>query len=162
APVSALARARAVASLGWAVARGNLGSTKPFKATVVLTERCDCRCEICFIWRKPKASEPSPDDVARFLRDARTIRWLNLTGGEIFLRDDVVDVVAAAHEAEPRLAVLDFPTTGQRTDAIVSAVERIASRGIPRFYVSVSLEGPPDLHDRLRGRAGAFDRMIET
>ena len=157
-----IAQARALGSLAWAIARGNLGSTKPFKATVVLTERCDCRCEVCFIWKKPKAREPSPDDVARFLRGAGTIRWLNLTGGEIFLRDDVEEIVAKAHEAEPRLAVLDFPTTGQRTEAIVPAVERIARRGLPRFYVTVSLEGPPALHDRLRGRAGAFDRMVDT
>lgn len=153
---------RALSSLGWALLRAHAGSKRPFKATVCLTERCDCRCEICWIWRKPKGNEPSPDDVARFLSRAGTIRWLNLTGGEIFLRDDVVDVVAAAVAAEPRLAILDFPTTGQRTDRIVPAVERIAAMGVPRFFVTVSLEGPPALHDRLRGRQGAFDAMVET
>src|SRR5262249_51264573 len=51
---------------------------------------------------------------------------------------------------------------GQRPDRIVPDVERIARLSVPRFFVTVSLEGPPDLHDRLRGRAGAFDRMIET
>ena len=158
----ALSRARAYASLGLAIARANLGRPRPFKATVVLTERCDCRCEVCFIWKKPKGPEPTPDDVGRFLREAGTIRWLNLTGGELFLRDDVPAVARAALEAEPRLCVLDFPTTGQRPDRIVPDVERIARLGIPRFFVTVSLEGPPDLHDRLRGRPGAFDRMIET
>ncbi len=153
---------RALAHLAGAVVRANLGSARPFKATVVLTERCDCRCEVCWIWKKPKGREPSPEDVARFLKGARTIRWLNLTGGEVFLRDDVPEVVAAALAAEPRLAVLDFPTTGQRTERIVPAVERIARLGIPRFFVTVSLEGPPALHDRLRGREGAFDRMTET
>ena len=159
---SRLRSARALASLGAAIVRGNFGSRKPFKATVVLTERCDCRCEICWIWKKPKGPEPSPADVAAFLRGAGTIRWLNLTGGEIFLRDDIEEVVAKALEAEPRLAVLDFPTTGQRTERIVPAVRRIAEMGVPRLFVTVSLEGPPALHDRLRGREGAFDRMIET
>src|SRR5207247_9128561 len=83
-------------------------------------------------------------------------------GGEIFVRDDVAAVVAAALAAEPRLAVLGFPTTGQRTERIVPAVRRIAAMGVPRLFVTVSLEGPPALHDRLRGREGAFDRMIET
>jgi MoaA/NifB/PqqE/SkfB family radical SAM enzyme len=58
--------------------------------------------------------------------------------------------------------VLDFPTTGQRTDRIVSDVSRIARLGVPRLYVTVSLEGPPPLHDRLRGRPGAFARAVET
>ena len=160
--MSALRSARAIASLGAAVVRGNLGSKRPFKATVCLTERCDCRCEVCWIWKKPKGAEPSPEDVARFLRDAGSIRWLNLTGGEIFLRDDVEEVVEAALVAEPRLAVLDFPTTGQRTERIVPAVNRIAAMWVPRFFVTVSLEGPPALHDRLRGREGAFDRAMDT
>jgi MoaA/NifB/PqqE/SkfB family radical SAM enzyme len=160
--VSALRSARAFASLAGAILCANLGRPRPFKATLVLTERCDCRCEICRIWEKPKGPEPSPADVAAFLRGAGTIRWLNLTGGEIFLRDDVEAVVEAAVAAEPRLAVLDFPTTGQRTERIVPAVERIARLGVPRFFVTVSVEGPPALHDRLRGRPGAFDRMAAT
>lgn len=157
-----VARALAYAGLAGAVLRANLRRGAPFKATLVLTERCDCRCEICFIWRKEKRPEPTPADVAAFLRGAPTIRWLNLTGGEIFLRDDVPAVVEAALGAQPRLAVLDFPTTGQRTDRIVSDVERIARLGVPRCFVTVSVEGPPALHDRLRGRPGAFERMIAT
>jgi MoaA/NifB/PqqE/SkfB family radical SAM enzyme len=153
---------RAQASLAGAIVRAHAGSTRPFKATVVLTERCDCRCEICRIWEKPKGREPTAADVARFLHDAGGVRWLNLTGGEIFLRDDVEEVCARAVEAEPRLAVLDFPTTGQRTECIVDAVTRIARLGVPRFFVSVSVEGPPALHDVLRGRPGAFERMLET
>jgi len=158
----AFAHARAYGGLLAAVVRAQLGRPRPFKATVVLTERCDCRCEICWIWKKPKGPEPTPDDVARFLRGAPSIRWLNLTGGEVFLRDDVEAVAEAALAAQPRLAILDFPTTGQRTERIVPAVERIARLGIPRCFVTVSVEGPPALHDRLRGRTGAFDRMIAT
>ena len=71
---SRLRSARALASLGSAILRGNFGSRKPFKATVVLTERCDCRCEICWIWKKPKGAEPTPSDVARFLSTAPSIR----------------------------------------------------------------------------------------
>jgi MoaA/NifB/PqqE/SkfB family radical SAM enzyme len=149
-------------SLGAALLRAHAGSTRPFKATVVLTERCDCRCEICRIWEKPKGREPTPGEIAAFLRGAGGIRWLNLTGGEIFLRDDVEEICARACEAEPRLAVLDFPTTGQRSDRIVETVGRVAKLGVPRFFVTVSVEGPPALHDLLRGRPGAFERMIET
>lgn len=153
---------RAYASFAGAILRAHAGSHRPFKATVVLTERCDCRCEICRIWEKPKGREPTPSEVATFLRDAGGIRWLNLTGGEIFLREDVAEICARALEAEPRLVVLDFPTTGQRTDRIVETVRLVARLGVPRFFVTVSVEGPPALHDELRGRPGAFDRMIET
>jgi MoaA/NifB/PqqE/SkfB family radical SAM enzyme len=90
------------------------------------------------------------------------VRWLNLSGGEPFLRDDVPEVVEAALAALPRLAVVTVPTTGQRTEDILRAAERIASTRLKRFYVTVSIEGPPELHDELRGRPGAFDRAVAT
>ncbi|MFM8981131.1 MAG: radical SAM protein [Planctomycetia bacterium] len=139
-----------------------LGSTRPFKLILAVTERCDCRCEACFIWRKPKGDELTPAEVGRALAGAPWIRWLNLTGGEPFLREDFVELVEAAVGALPGLAVLDWPTTGQRTERILQATERIARLGVPRIFVSVSLEGPPTLHDRLRGRPGAFEAMCRT
>jgi MoaA/NifB/PqqE/SkfB family radical SAM enzyme len=150
------------AGLARRAAEVRLGSTRPFKLILSVTERCDCRCEACFIWRKPKGHELTPDEVHAALSAAPWIRWLNLTGGEPFLREDFVEVVEAAARALPRLAVLDFPTTGQRTERIVEGVARIAALGLPRVFVTLSLEGPPALHDRLRGRVGAFENLCRT
>jgi MoaA/NifB/PqqE/SkfB family radical SAM enzyme len=152
------------AALGLArgVLDARVSAVRPFKLTLALTERCDCRCEVCFIWRKPKGREMTPSEIGGFLREAPSIRWVNLTGGEPFLRDDVPEVVEAVRAALPGLAVLTFPTTGQRTEAIVEAVGRIARLRIPRVFATCSVEGPPDLHDRLRGRPGAFERMTAT
>jgi MoaA/NifB/PqqE/SkfB family radical SAM enzyme len=153
---------RAFAGLGARALGVRLGSTRPFKVTLALTERCDCRCAGCLIWRKPKGRELTPEEIGRFLAAAPSIRWVNLTGGEPFLRSDVPEVAEAARRALPGLAVLDFPTTGQRTDAIVEGVEKIARLGVPRVFVTLSVEGPPDLHDELRGRPGAFEAMVRT
>jgi MoaA/NifB/PqqE/SkfB family radical SAM enzyme len=155
-------RLRAYAGLGSRVLATRLGSRRPFKVTFALTDRCDCRCAGCLIWRKPKGREVTAAEVGRVLAAAPSVRWVNLTGGEIFLRDDVPAVAAACREALPDLAVLDFPTTGQRTDRIVADVERIATLGVPRLYVTVSVEGPPAVHDALRGRPGAFAAMART
>jgi MoaA/NifB/PqqE/SkfB family radical SAM enzyme len=138
------------------------GGTRPFKVILALTDRCDCRCTICSIWEKPKGRELSPAEIGSMLAAAPWIRWVNLTGGEPFLREDLVEVVEAAVAALPRLAVLDFPTTGQRTERILDGVAKMSRLGIPRFYVTASLEGPPALHDRLRGRDGAFDNLCRT
>jgi MoaA/NifB/PqqE/SkfB family radical SAM enzyme len=160
--VSRLRSAAAFAGLATRALKVGGGRLRPFKVTLVLTERCDCRCEFCFIWRKKKSPEPTPGEIETLLATAPSVSWVNLTGGELFLRDDVVEVVEAVRRALPHLAVLDFPTTGQRRDRILADVRRIASLGIPRFFVTVSLEGPPDVHDRLRGRAGAFESAVLT
>jgi MoaA/NifB/PqqE/SkfB family radical SAM enzyme len=138
------------------------GGTRPFKVIWALTDRCDCRCEACLIWKKPKGQELTPAEIGAALAAAPWIRWVNLTGGEPFLRDDLVDVVRAIVAALPRLAVLDFPTTGQRTERILDGVAAMAALKIPRLFVTVSLEGPPPLHDRLRGRPGAFENLCRT
>ena len=155
-------RARAYAGFATRLLASRLGGRHPFKLTVALTDRCDCRCRGCWIWKKPKETELTPGECADLLSSVPSIRWVNLTGGEIFLRDDVPKIVEALCTAQPRLAVLDFPTTGQRTERILADVATIAAMGIPRLLVTVSVEGPPDHHDRTRGREGAFERMVAT
>jgi MoaA/NifB/PqqE/SkfB family radical SAM enzyme len=152
----------AYATLGARALRTHWDERRPFKLTLALTDRCDCRCQGCFIWKKPKGHEMTPDEIGAFARAAPSLSWVNLTGGEPFLRDDVPDVARALCDALPRLAVLTFPTTGQRTDAVLAGVREIAALRIPRVLVTTSVEGPPALHDETRGRPGAFDRMTET
>ncbi len=153
---------RAYAGLAGRILGTRLGSKRPFKVTLVLTDRCDCRCKGCLIWQREKRTELTPEQIGTFLRAAPSLRWVNLTGGELFLRNDMVEVAAAVRDALPNLAVLDFPTTGQRTDVILRDVERMTALGIPKLVLTCSIEGPPALHDELRGRPGAFDNMIAT
>lgn len=160
--VETVRRLRAYAGLGARILGTRLGSTRPFKITLMLTDRCDCRCEGCRIWEQPKGREMTPDEIGAVLAAAPSLRWVNLTGGEPFLRNDMVAVVTAVRAALPKLAVVDFPTTGQRTDVILRDVEAMTALGIPKLVVTCSLEGPPLLHDKLRGREGAFDRMMAT
>lgn len=160
-----MSRARTLAAsigLGARILSTRVRSTRPFKVTLMLTERCDCRCQACFIWKRPKGKEMSPEEISGVLRAAPSIRWVNLTGGEPFLRDDIPAVARAVKDTLPGLTVLDFPTTGQRTQAILEGCAEIARMGIPRFFVTVSVEGPPALHDELRGRPGAFENMVRT
>jgi MoaA/NifB/PqqE/SkfB family radical SAM enzyme len=153
---------RAYAGLGARILDARLRPGRPFKVTWMLTDRCDCRCVGCRIWEQKKRRELTAEEIGRALAAAPSVRWLNLTGGEPFLRDDLPEIAAAAHAALPGLVLLDFPTTGQRHEAIVAGCRRIAALGIPRVYVTVSVEGPPALHDRLRGRPGAFENALKT
>ena len=58
--------------------------------------------------------------------------------------------------------MLDFPTHGQQTDRIVDAAELLAKSRVPRVFITVSLDGPPSVHDRIRGVQGSWDRAVET
>ena len=130
---------------------------KPVDAVLAVTYRCNARCAMCGIWK----SQPGPDlppEVYRKLPSS--LRDVNLTGGEPFLRDDLAAVHEAATAACPRAQTV-ISTNGLRTDRIVSATREIAKRE-PNVGIAVSIDGPPRMHDRLRGVPGAFNRAIAT
>src|SRR5262245_45604119 len=117
---------------------------------------------MCNIWQKKSVDEMTPDEVARFFRRWSQFRWVHLTGGELFMRRDLDDLVAAIQANCRSMFLLNFPTTGWFGDKTVALVERTLARGVGRLMVTISLDGPPELHDRLRGLPGSWDRAIDT
>jgi MoaA/NifB/PqqE/SkfB family radical SAM enzyme len=149
--------------LARAIASSNLASPAlPYKITFVATYRCNFRCEMCNIWQKNSADEMTPDEVARFFTRWPQFRWVHLTGGELFVRRDIEDIVAAIQERCRSLFLLNFPTTGWFGDRTVAAVQKVLGRGIGRLMVTISVDGPAPLHDELRGLAGSWERAMET
>jgi MoaA/NifB/PqqE/SkfB family radical SAM enzyme len=154
---------RRLLTLASNVVRSNLGrSPQPYKLTLIVTWTCDTRCRMCNIWQRDKKGVMTLDEVAAFFARNPWFSWVNLSGGEIWTRDDASDLVAEVIRGSPDLYLLDFPTTGQRTDHIVAGVERILASRVPKTLVTVSLDGPRETHEDVRGVKGAFDRALAT
>lgn len=154
---------RRLLALAADVARSNFGRNPlPFKLTLIVTWTCDTRCRMCSIWQRDKAGVMTVEEVERFFARNAHFTWINLSGGEIWTRPDADDLVGAVVAGSPDLYLLDFPTTGQKTDRIVAGVERILARGVPKLLVTVSLDGPREVHEDVRGTRGAFDRALAT
>jgi len=153
------------AQLGFArtIASANLRSPAlPYKVTFAATYRCNFRCQMCNIWQKRSVDEMTPDEVRQFFTRWPQFRWVHLTGGELFVRRDIEDVVAAIQESCGSLFLLNFPTTGWFGDRTVALVERALARRPGRLMVTVSVDGPKTLHEQLRGLPGSWDRAIDT
>ncbi len=139
------------------------GGPAPFKLTVAVTYECHQRCTHCRIWKRGRTDELDVGQWRRVWRSAAdTLAWLDLTGGELTSRPDAAEIAIAALEEVPRLALLHFPTNGTDPDAVVRLATAVLTARPHRLIVSISLDGPPALHDRLRGDLGSFDRAIET
>jgi MoaA/NifB/PqqE/SkfB family radical SAM enzyme len=134
----------------------------PYKVTFCATYKCNFRCEMCNIWKKKSVDEMTPDEVALFFERWPQFRWVHLTGGELFMRRDLDDLVAAIQRSCRSLFLLNFPTTGWFGDKTVQLVERTLARGIGRLMVTISLDGPKALHEEMRGLPGSWDRAIDT
>ena len=133
----------------------------PYKLTFAATYRCDLKCRSCRIWYYPPADELSLLDIQKIFAHFHNLSWIDLTGGEITLREDALDIVKVIIGAAKNLIVFHIATNGQRPDAVLKLNREIVSAGlIP--VINVSLDGPRDIHDQIRGRAGAFDLALET
>src|SRR4026208_715279 len=124
------------------------------------TMRCNLHCEFCYVgdllniegqWRDELAI-----DALRTAFHARDGLQVNLTGGEIFMRKDILSVLALFEEKGYDCGCLT--TNGTIiTDARAEALAELALRGFLK-HVSVSIDGPRDLHDVARGQKGTFDK----
>ncbi|MBK7977777.1 MAG: radical SAM protein [Deltaproteobacteria bacterium] len=131
----------------------------PVQLYVVLNAECDLRCRMCRFWQgvyeEAGRELLSLAELTALFDEAadRGTRSLILTGGEPFLRPDLLDVVDAA---TPRLPFVRLQTNGLHLDAAV--VERLVASGLDVLWVS--LDGVGEMHDRIRGREGAFDAIV--
>lgn len=136
--------------------------SSPYKLTFSITDRCNSKCKTCNIWKKDPEGELSLRELEKIFNKATNISWLDITGGEIFLRRDIEEVFEVIEENCNNLYLLHFPTNGLLTDKIVEISKKIDDYDIPKFIVSVSLDGPKELHDKIRGVEGSFEKAIDT
>jgi radical SAM protein with 4Fe4S-binding SPASM domain len=134
----------------------------PLKLNLCLTYWCQYKCKTCNIWRRKPSDELTTSEIIALVRENPDVHWVDLTGGEIFLRPDIDEIFEAIITGWRRLAILHFPTNGFQTDRIVASVERIARHGAAQTVVTVSLDGDEALNDEIRGIKGGFRRQMET
>jgi Fe-coproporphyrin III synthase len=129
----------------------------PVDAVVAVTYRCDSRCNMCNIWQLPPGDELEPEQYRKL---PRTLRDINITGGEPFLRDDLVEIVRIIDQrcGHPRIVI---STNGFERRRIAHAAPGLLKIG-KNVGIAVSLDGIGEKHDEIRGIPGGFDKVVET
>lgn len=119
---------------------------------------------MCLTWATPPSVEAlSAEEVGEVISQLPNLTWLDVTGGEIFVRKDAEQVLEAILDNAPNLKLLHWPTNGWFTDRIVEAAKSVRrKRPDVDLIITVSLDGPEELHESIRNRAGSFKRAVET
>jgi radical SAM protein with 4Fe4S-binding SPASM domain len=88
--------------------------------------------------------------------------WLAFSGGEIFLRDDIVDITRIFYKNNRPVIIL-FPTNGLLPDTIAERMREVlkACRK-STIVVKLSVDGNEPVHDAIRGVKGGFRKTMET
>lgn len=116
--------------------------------------RCNCRCVMCDIWRGTGRTELAPSDVRRWTDEWRAlgVRRVVLSGGEALLHSRLWELCDHLRAADIGITLL---STGL-------LLRRHAAELVRRCDdVVVSLDGPPAVHDAVRGVPRAFERLAD-
>lgn len=144
-----------------------LWKRKPLQLTFFLTRRCNSKCPFCFYLRSSDSAdhgnqELSLDEIRKISRSLGSLLWVAFSGGEIYLRDDLVEISKTFHDAN-KPAVILFSTNGMLPAVIRSKTERILKECRNSVIaVKVSLDGIGKDHDVVRATPGSFEKTIET
>jgi radical SAM protein with 4Fe4S-binding SPASM domain len=151
------------ASLASRIVASNFGRLDfPYKLTLILTYWCNYRCKTCNIWQKRPEDELTFEEIDRFFSCSNRFNWIDFSGGEIWLRDDVVPIVGSAIRHCKNLALIHFPTNGYLTDRCVEGVKEIMRMKPPKFMITVSLDGDEATNDEIRGKKGGWRKQLNT
>jgi len=124
------------------------------------TMRCNLTCEFCYVgtllniegeWRE----ELPLETLRRAFPDQEGLQ-VSFTGGEIFMRKDILGVMDVFRE---KGYVCGYMTTNGTiiTEERATALAALAKAGFLK-HISVSIDGPGELHDKARGVKGTFER----
>jgi radical SAM protein with 4Fe4S-binding SPASM domain len=122
----------------------------PTDVSIITTYRCQMQCKMCDIWENP--SDSKREITAKELEMLPNFKFVNITGGEPFVRRDLEDIVEVMYTKAARIVI---STSGWHTDRIIKMAEKF-----PNIGIRVSIEGLSQKNDDLRGREGSFDRAM--
>jgi len=111
---------------------------------------------MCNIWQTEEAEDL---DAALLARLPDSLRYVNLSGGEPFMRKDLPELAAAVVKASPKAQIIISTNALVSRTMVRDAMARIREFS-PDVGIAVSIDGMGETHDRIRGVKGAFDRAV--
>lgn len=130
--------------------------------TYEMTNECNSKCEMCNIWANKKNDKIlKTKEVIDFFNDKalRNLKEVILTGGELFMRDDIPKIVESIWKINKK-TIITLSTNGILYEKILSNAEDIARQGIPVNY-GISLDGLGEDHNHRRRIENNFEIIDE-
>lgn len=132
----------------------------PYKLTFSATSQCNSHCCTCGIWRSAPFNELSVEEIDLFFARNPFFSWIDVTGGEFFLRDDADKIINIILNRSKNLYHLHIPSNAVDPECTISGVQAVLQEDPELFTLTISLDGPPDTHDRIRGVPGNWMRLV--
>jgi MoaA/NifB/PqqE/SkfB family radical SAM enzyme len=124
---------------------------------IELSTYCNLACRMCSVWKR-REHGAEYEKVLSLLDEARTLgaTCFGPWGAEPFIREDLIDIMAYAESIG--FQEINVVSNGlllndrQRMDKLEK---------LRRLILTISIDGPRDVHDELRGK-GAYKEAVEV
>jgi MoaA/NifB/PqqE/SkfB family radical SAM enzyme len=140
--------------------RNRQGSrTLPRFLTYTVTFGCNARCIMCDSWKMPSPEDLTLAEVDRIFSQLPRMDAVRLTGGEPFVRRDMVEIAEVVRTRLKPL-VLHITSNGFLTQRIVDFCEK-RDRRLP-LQLLLSMDGMKERHNHIRGHDSAWNMVTKT
>jgi len=122
-----------------------------------VTNRCNLECSHCFYHEELNnpQDELTADEWDRIAASAGNPALILFTGGEPFLRTDF-DSIVTSFAKQVRPLSLSIISNGMLPEVIEETTRKILSKTSTSLTIGISIDGPEQIHDKLRGKPGSF------
>ena len=135
----------------------------PTSLIYFITSNCNSNCQGCFYWNElnKKQQELTLDEIKKISKSLNKIHYLLISGGEPFLRKDIVEVCEVFIN-QNNLGGMHLPTNGLIPQKILKKTQELVERNKKLvLHMSLSLEGFEKTNDSLRCK-GSFKKTLKT
>jgi len=142
----------------------NFGFPKilPMNYTISLLYTCNSRCKTCNIYKKKADNLNTGEYKKIFKKIGKSPYWITLSGGEPFLRNDIVEVCKIIYRYS-KPGIINIPSNGILTNKIVQDVKKISvSCPKTQIIINLSIDGIGKQHDNIRQVPGNYEKVMET
>lgn len=152
--------------------RGLTSPGMPINLTFSITNMCQSRCRTCNIWelyqREPQKrhEELTLAEIEKIFKSMGHIYVFNISGGEPFLRQDILEIIAAACKYLTP-GIIHIPTNAISKDRIEQKTREVLDflkKNHPQTQLTIkpSLDHIGSKHDDLRGVPGNFEKVMHV
>lgn len=127
-------------------------SEKKLNGTVIVTYRCNARCNMCNRYKAP--SRADEEISIETIKKLPKMYFTNITGGEPFIREDLSDIVRELYKKSDRIVI---STNGFFTERIIKLCEEF-----PKVGIRISIEGLEKTNNEIRGLEDGFNKGYST
>lgn len=128
-----------------------------------ITSRCQSKCRTCFNHENLNRDDDlTYEQIKTISETAGPFDKLWLSGGEPYLRKEMVDIIAMFHE-QNGVKTINLPSNGLAREKIITMTGELLER-CPKLtiHLNFSLDGLGKTHDSIRGVPGNFLTTVGT